>query len=215
MRDTAVLIQIQHIMKRIVVALALIVAFEFCSMARIETQKSGKYLAVKFYAPNLESVTEELFIKDYWDAIEFAKAKKCHTISFYGNDGFTFCFIKGYEEIEKADRYLAELLEKIPSMATTEFIQGEKIGTERVSVAGAKYRQETYLNGKLHDVYESDWDSGPFAPRTSTYISGGDTYVTKTFYVAPKHADKAKYGEGSYVTTPGITVFAKKTYHFD
>ena len=95
-------------MKRIVVALALLVAFEFCSMARIETQKSGKYLAVKFYAPNLESVTEELFIKDYWDAIEFAKAKKCHTISFYGNDGFTFCFIKGYEEIEKADRYLAE-----------------------------------------------------------------------------------------------------------
>ena len=202
-------------MKRVFVYLAFLFALEINVDARIETQRSGKYLAVRFYAPNAESVTEEMFTKDFWDAIEVAKKTKCHTISFYGSDGFTFCFIKGVDEIEKADIYVSEILEKSPEMETKDYVQGEQIGTTRETVAGAKYRQETYLNGRLHDVYESDWDSGPFAARTSTYTSGRDVYVTKTFYVAPKHANKPKYGEGSYIVTPGIVVFAKKVYHFD
>jgi hypothetical protein len=199
-------------MKRMIICVFFLIAFELILSARIETQRNGKYLAVRFYADSLEIVTEEYFAEDFWNAIAIAKAQKCNTISFYGNDGFTFCFINGKDEINMADVYLDDILKNIAGMEEQKYIQGEEIGSERVTVSGAKYRQETYLNGKLHDVYESDWDSGPFAKRESTYRSGGDTYVTKTFYVPPKHTNKAKYAAGSYVTIPGIVVFAEKTY---
>jgi len=119
-------------------------------------------------------------------------------------------FVIGKENLEDADTQVAKFKSKIEEMKSFDFVEGKEKRIERVNIP-SKYRSETYLNGELIDTYESDWDSGYFKTTTSTYKSGKDTYLTKTFYVPPKTIEK-EYATGESVEVAGIVNFVNKVY---
>lgn len=198
----------------VIVAISLAIA----AMAEVKTRKEGKTLLVEFYYPKdtslfgTDSLSLDYIMKDISEAFSEAAAQKCNGIIFYDKDGGTSSVIVGKGVIQSPEGKLSEIRESVEGMWETQFTPGKVIGHSTKRTSGAKYRQETYLNGKLQSTYESDWSAGWFAPETSTYRSGSDTYVTKTFYVAPKSEIKEIREQGTSVLIPGNVVYARKMY---
>lgn len=188
------------------------------AMADTKTKKTGKTLLVEFYYPKdtslfgTDSLSLEYIMRDIGEAFSEAASLKCTGMILYDKDGGTSNVIVGKGVIKSPEGKLSEIRESIENMRETQYIPGKLIGHTTVKRSGAKYRQETYLNGKLQSTYESDWSHGWFAPETSTYKSGRDTYVTKTFYVGPQSETKEVREQGTSVMIPGNAVFARKMY---
>lgn len=180
--------------------------------AKVKIEKVSKVAVARFYIDNYDSVTIQMVEQDFVDALQKAHTMKVNTFMLYSNSGSPFFIIKGKEEMLQVDKHLSELKKKIDDMTTRDFKQGEVKSSRQVLASGAKYRSETYLNGRLTDTYESDWDAGYFKPSTSTYKSSSGTYVTKTFYVAPKYKTEYTYEKGTTTTIEGIYHFARKIY---
>ena len=177
------------------------------SIADIKTKKNGKTLMVEFYYPNdsslfgTDSLSLDYIMKDISEAFSEAAAQNCTGVILYDKDGGTAQVIVGKNVIKAPEGKLQDLRQSI-----------EVIGHSTVRTSGAKYRQETYLNGKLQSTYESDWSAGWFAPETSTYKSGGDTYVTKTFYIPPKSETKEIREPGTSRIIDGNVIYTRKMY---
>ena len=198
----------------VILAMSLAIA----AMAEIKTRKEGKTLLVEFYYPKdtalfgTDSLSLDYIMRDIRDAFSEAANLKCTGIILYDKSGEASNIIVGKDIIKIPDAKLAEIRQSIEDMSETQYIQGKVTGQKRVTASGAKYRQETYLNGKLQSTYESDWSAGWFAPETSTFKSGGDTYVTKTFYVPPRSEMKEIREQGTSTLIPGNVVYARKMY---
>lgn len=198
----------------VILAMSLAIA----AMAEIKTRKEGKTLLVEFYYPKdtslfgTDSLSLDYIMGDISEAFSLAATQKCNGIIFYDKDGGTSSVIVGKGVIHSPEAKLAEIRESIEGMWETQSIPGKVIGHSTVRTSGAKYRQETYLNGKLQSTYESDWSAGWFAPETSTYKSGGDTYVTKTFYVPPKSETKEIREPGTSRIIDGNVIYTRKMY---
>ena len=188
------------------------------SLADIKTKKNGKTLMVEFYYPNdsslfgTDSLSLDYIMKDISEAFSEAAAQKCTGVILYDKDGGTAQVIVGKNVIKAPERKLQDLRQSIENMRETQYIPGKVIGQTISKTVGAKYRQETYLNGKLQNTYESDWSSGWFAPETSTFKSGGDTYVTKTYYVPPRKETQDVREPGTSVDIDGNVVYTRKMY---
>ncbi|MBQ6286967.1 MAG: hypothetical protein IJK73_04850 [Bacteroidales bacterium] len=205
-------------MKKFVCIAFLIVLPYLVAEAEIRTKKTGKILSVEFYIPkdstalfeNEEPVTWPYIENDIRKVVEEVARQKCKTLIFYDKEGKIFKAFKGKDQLTiKFINYSIESLE------CTKYIQGEVIGKKTVQKNSAKYRMDTYLNGKLYDTYESDWTSGWFAPTTSTYKSEGHTFVTKTYYLAPSSETIEVRAPGKYVKTEGYTIFAESVYRLE
>ena len=202
-------------MKRIICLALVLMTVSPVIWADIKTRKEGKVLVVDFYIPRdstalfeSDSLMSWSFIeKDLQEVLDIASQQKCNAILLRDKKDEYFKIVKGKEYLTMD--YLKGIIDE---MSHTTFVPGKVIGHEKVRASGAKYRQETYLNGKLHDTYESDWTSGWFAPKTSTYRSGGDTYVTQTFYVPPADKIIEKREPGKEVKIEGYIVFAEDVY---
>ena len=180
--------------------------------AKVRIEKVSKIAVARFYIDNYDSVSMQIVEQDFVDALKEAQTMKVKTFMLYENSGGPFLIIKGKEELFQVDKYLEELKKRIENMTTRDFKQGEVKSSRQVLASGAKYRSETYLNGRLTDTYETDWDAGYFKSSTSTYKSSSGTYVTKTFYVAPKYKTEYTYEKGTTTTIEGIYHFARKIY---
>lgn len=180
--------------------------------AKVRIEKVSKIAVARFYIDNYDSVSMQIVEQDFVDALKEAQTMKVNTFMLYENSGGPFLIIKGKKELFQVDKYLEELKKRIENMTTRDFKQGEVKSSRQVLASGAKYRSETYLNGRLTDTYETDWDAGYFKPSTSTYKSSSGTYVTKTFYVAPKYKTEYTYEKGTTTTIEGIYHFARKIY---
>ena len=75
----------------------------------------------------------------------------------------------------------------------------------------SQYHSDTYKNGKLVSAYSSDWNQGPFPTSSSTYTSGGDTYITKKYY-APAQYDCKKPIIEMKVIKKGADIKLKEIY---
>ena len=205
-------------MKKILIIIISLIAFSSQTVeAKFKIEKvSYKIAVVRFYIDNYDYVSMQMVEQDFVDALQEAHTMKVKTFILYSNSGMPFLIINGKEEMLQVDKYLDKLKKEIDDMTTYEFQQGKVKSSRLVFVSGAKYRSETYLNGKLSDIYESDWDAGYFKPSTSTYTcrtsNGMDVYVTKTFYVAPKYKTEYTYEKGTTTTIQGIYHFARKVY---
>ena len=180
--------------------------------AKVKIEKVSKVAIARFYIDNYDQVSMETVEQDFLNALREAQTMKVKAFMIYDNTGSPYLIIMGKEEMLQEDKYLNELTKKIEDMTTRNFERGEVKSSRQVMASGPKYRSETYLNGKLTDTYETDWDAGYFKPSTSTYKSSSGTYVTKTFYVAPKYRTEYTYGEGTATTIEGIHHFARKVY---
>lgn len=202
-------------MKRIFVVILMIVLSAITAKTEIKTKKEGKILLVEFYIPRdstalfeSDSTMSWSFVeKDLQDALIHASQGNYRSMIIYDKDGDIFMIFKGKEQLT-----MSHISEKIDQLGYIKHIEGEIIGKKTIKRSVAKYRQDTYLNGKLHDTYESDWSSGWFAPKTSTYKSGGDTYETRTYYLPPSSETVEVRGPGEDVEVKGYTVFAEKVY---
>lgn len=180
--------------------------------AKVKIEKVSKVAVARFYIDNYDYVSMQMVEQDFVDALQKAQTMKVKAFMLYSNSGGPFFIIKGKEEMLQVDKHLDELKKKIDDMTTRDFKQGEVKSSRQVLASGPKYRSETYLNGKLTDTYETDWDAGYFKPSTSTYKSSSGTYVTKTFYVAPKYRTEYTYEKGTTTTIEGIYHFARNIY---
>ncbi len=190
----------------------LAMSISLSAQARVSYSANKKTLTAFFSAADDEIVTMDSFKRDWYDAVQYAIDNKYKCLIFQGANGEYFQVIKGNEQLYNADWYWSVLEGKIAKMGSTTYIQGEEIGRENVKVSGPKYVSETFINGKRDSIYESDWHNGPFPTETSTYKSGGDTYVTKTYYRPAKYEEKIKYAPGKRIVVTGIEEFAKQTY---
>jgi len=179
--------------------------------ADFRANKSGKVLIVELTAtPNTE-ITMELIKEDFLKAMSKAVSLKCKALELKDKNGEYYFIVVGKEELLQPDKHFDRLAKQIEAMKTSTFIKGEaKVIKYKTS---AMYVSETYLNGKLKDTYESEWTSGPFTPKTSTYRTGLDTYVTKTYYRPPQTKESIEYGPGTSTTIPGIINFAEKCFY--
>lgn len=190
----------------------LLLSWCFSLSAKVDCQKNGKLLTVRFYAEPTEEVTMDTVEQDFFEAIEIAQSQKCSNVIFVDLEEMFILYIKGKDEIAQPGKYFDSLRQDIERMEKREFKQGELIGTSKTFENGPKYRSETYKNGKLESVYESDWTHGYFRPETSTYKADGVTWVTKTMYVPPKYRTTYEYAPGTTTIIPGIEVFANIAY---
>lgn len=116
------------------------------------------------------------------------------------------------KEIEAVNKWIELVKEQINNMSYTEHIKGDVIKSWKVRKSGPKYVTETYLNGKLQDRFESDWDMGYFQQTSSTYTSGSDTYVTTTYFKPEQYETKQEYGPGKTVIYSGVKAFVSRVY---
>ena len=169
----------------VILAMSLAIA----AMAEIKTRKEGKTLLVEFYYPKdtslfgTDSLSLDYIMGDIGEAFSLAATQKCNGIIFYDKDGGTSSVIVGKGVIHSPEGKLSEIRESIEGMWETQFIPGKVIGHSTVRTSGAKYRQ-----------------------------SGGDTYVTKTFYVPPRSEMKEIREQGTSTLIPGNVVYARKMY---
>lgn len=204
-------------MRKLLIITALL-SVSFVTKGEIKTRKEGKTLIVEFFYPKSselfdEQITIDYISKDISDAFAQAQEQKCNTMLFCDNKNNFFRIFKGKEQIVAKEEATNAIIKAIEEMDEWEDVPGKIIGKKTVKSSGAKYRSETYLNGKLKDTYESDWSAGWFAPETSTYQSGSDIFVTKTFYVPPKTETIYERAPGErQLKESGVKVFAKQVY---
>ena len=179
---------------------------------KVKLEKVSKVAIARFYIDNYDLVSMETVEQDFLNALREARTMKVKSFMIYDNEGRPYLIIKGKEEMLQENKYLNRLMTAIEDMTTRNFERGKVKSSRQVMTSGPKYRSETYLNGRLTDTYETDWDAGYFKPSTSTYRSSGDTYVTKTFYVAPKYRTEYTYEQGTTSIIEGIHFFARKVY---
>lgn len=207
-------------MRKLIACIALLSLSILTATAEIKVKKENKILLIEFYYPK-DSVSDlfnendlgmDYIVKDLREALITADREKCNTAILYDREGGMFKIIKGKEKFHDVEATIESLVGDIEGMSYTEFKEGKIIGERKVRDAGAKYRQDTYLNGKLQSTYEADWSQGWFAPTTSTYKSGADTYETRTYYLPPSTKTVYDREPGTNVTVPGSMVFTKKMY---
>lgn len=180
--------------------------------AKVKLEKVSKVAVARFYTDNYDLVSMKTVEQDFLSALREAQTMKVKTFMVYDNEGRPYLIIKGREEMHQENKHLNRLMAAIEDMTTRKFEKGKVVSSRQVMTSGPKYRSETYLNGKLTDTYETDWDAGYFKPSTSTYKSSSGTYVTKTFYIAPKYRTEYTYEQGTTTIIEGIHNFARKVY---
>lgn len=198
---------------------ALLIALSMpTTWADIKTRKEGKTLLVDFLiSKDSTALFQEdsipqwsYFEKDIQDALNAVAQQKCNAMIVYDKDGQIYKIFKGKDQLTM--KHIKDICD---GMTYTKHIDGDVIGKKTVKRNVAKYRQDTYLNGKLQSRYESDWSSGWFAPTTSTYKNGGDTYETRTYYYPPTTETVEIRGPGEDVKIEGYTVFAEMVYRHE
>ena len=92
-----------------------------------------------------------------------------------------------------------------------EVTYGDSVRTS--TIIPAQYHSDTYKNGRLESEYSSDWTQGYFAPKTSTYKSGGDTYTTKTYYTPVRYKyEWSRPVKETKIIQKGETIRLKEIY---
>ncbi|NLX40921.1 MAG: hypothetical protein GXY75_03355 [Bacteroidales bacterium] len=199
-------------MKRIIFVIALvIISFNANAQSKIVYTKDGSTLRVRFQTQT-DSITLHTIEKDFIEMFNIANKLNCKAIMLYENNGLPYMTIYGKREIKLVNKWLEILKAQINEMSKTEYIKGDAVKSWKVRKSGPKYVSETYLNGKLQNRFESDWDMGYFKPTTSTYTSGSQTYVTKTFFQPEQYETKYQYGPGKTVINSGVKAIVNRVY---
>lgn len=153
-----------------------------CAKVEYNINKYG-VMMVSFVC-DTDSPSTEQFRLDWLQAIKIAtKEKKVKQVQLNDSKGG----IIGWSNINSLHS-LNEIFEQVISgfkdFDEYEIIYGDSV-RHRLTTP-AQYHSDTYRNGVIESSYSSDWTSGYFAPKTSTYKSGGVTYTIKTYYTPQK-----------------------------
>lgn len=194
------------------IIIATILLYASDMQAKFTMEKIRGTAVCRLYKEQSEDITMERLEKDFSDALREAALHKAKKFILYDNEGTPFMIIQGKDEISQVARQTDSLKARITRMETSEFIPGEIIGTEQIMVSGPKYKSVTYMNGKVIETYEADWEGGCFAPTTSTYKNESNTLVTRTYYIEPKYRTQNIYGPGTTVAVDGLKNFVDKVY---
>lgn len=144
----------------------------------------GKCMAVKFH--NDGDVTIDKIKVEFSNILDLATKKKCKSVMIRKNDMMPWVIFTSIDRVygEKYFNYLMEYFAKLQT--TGQAIEYYTVSEDVYEHIPAKYVSKTYINGKLHDVYESDWEHGYFKPETHTHkYSNGDVYKVETYYQWP------------------------------
>jgi hypothetical protein len=157
-------------------------ALFICAKVEYDINKYG-VMMVSFVS-DTDSLSTEQFRLDWLQAIEIAtKEKKVKQVQLKDSKGD----IIGWSNINNLyslNKILEKVIYEFKDFDEFENIYGDSVKTSITTPA--QYHSDTYKNGVEESSYSSDWTSGYFAPKTSTYRSGGDTYTTKTYYTPQK-----------------------------
>ena len=171
-------------MKRYILLFAGFILFSH-AWGDVTCYKSGRTLFAGFTCKNGDSITIEQFRNDYDTMVKMATDKKCKTLVVMDAQDQVFTIINMsvspqdcFGRLETAIHSYDEIIILSPEEVKVEEIQHHE---------KAKYKSDTYINGKLDNTYESDWDMGPFEKKQSTltYVDG-DVYTTVSYYVPPR-----------------------------
>lgn len=136
------------------------------------------------FVVNNENPTIDLFKDDWSNAVNIAASNNSvKQIQFMDSKDEMIAWINK-ENLSNSKNVLEDVIIKFDSFNETENVYGDSVLVKKKTPA--QYHSDTYKNGKLESTYSSDWNLGYFPPSTSTYVSGGVTYVTKKYYSPEK-----------------------------
>jgi hypothetical protein len=135
-----------------------------------------------------EKPTIDLFKSDWNNAINIASSNKSvKQIQFKNADGGLLTWIDKNNFINSS-KIFEEIVSQFSSFDEIETTYSDNVSEWKMKLkTPPQYHSDTYKNGKLVDTYSSDWKQGPFPASSSTYKSGGDTYITKTYFTPAKY----------------------------
>ena len=133
-----------------------------------------------YFVSDTDSLTTEQFRLDWAKAIEIAASEKeVKQVQLKDNKDDIIGWANR-NNLSSLNETLEKIISEFSKFDEFENIYGDSI--RKTITTPAQYHSDTYKNGVKESSYTSDWNSGYFAPKTSTYKSGYDTYTTKTYY---------------------------------
>lgn len=147
-----------------------------------EVNKYGVMFVYFVYEDSLPTI--DIFKQDWESAITIASTNnKVKQIQFKNGQNELIVWLNRNQLLSWEKEY-EKIIGTFPSDDITEPIYGDSVLSSYT--VPAQYHIDEYINGQLKNTYVSDWNGGRMAPKTSTYTTGRDKYVTKT-YVVPAH----------------------------
>lgn len=164
----------------------------FCTVlflnANIEYNVNKHGVMFVHFVVNDENPTIDLFKNDWNNAVNIAASNNSvKQIQFMDSKDDIIAWINK-DNYSNAYNVLDAVIKKFDSFNETENVYGDSVLVKKR--IPAQYHSDTYINGKLESTYSSDWNHGYFPPSTSTYVSGGVTYVTKKYFTPEKISNK-------------------------
>ena len=135
-----------------------------------------------------DNPTVDLFNRDWNNAINIASSNKSvKQIQFKIADGGSLVWIDK-NNFSNSNKLFEDIVSQFSSFDEIETIYSDNVSEWKMKLTTPpQYHSDTYKNGKLVETYSSDWNQGPFSASSSTYKSGGDTYITKKYYTPAKY----------------------------
>lgn len=166
------------------ILLVLMTMNAFSMSAKID-YNINKYGVMIVYFVDDDSLTTELFKSDWDKAIQIAASeKKVKQIQLREKNGGMLGWANK-TNLSSLYSVFDNIVKDFSKFDKIEITYGDSVRTS-ITIP-AQYHSDTYINGKLESEYSSDWTQGYFAPKTSTYKSGRDTYTTKTYYTPVRY----------------------------
>lgn len=158
------------------------------SKSEIVYEINKYHVMIVTFVSKTDSLTTDLFELDWKKAIQIASTnKKVKQIQLKDNSGGIIGWADK-KNISSLNNILDKIIQDFPTFDKRQIIYGDSVKT--TTIIPAQYHSDVYKNGRLESEYSSDYTQGFFAPKTSTYKSGSDTYTTRTYYTPVKYIHK-------------------------
>ncbi len=171
------------IMKKILFLLLMVIN-ALSINAKIDYNINKYGVMMIYFVCDSDSLTTEQFRLDWAKAIEIAASEKnVKQVQLKDSKGDVIGWANR-NNLYSLNETLKKIISDFSKFDEYEPIYGDSV--RETITTPAQYHSDVYRNGVKESSYSSDWNSGYFAPKTSTYKSGGVTYKTETYYTPMK-----------------------------